>query len=151
MNLPFFCYGTLRTGEGNYHWSLEGKTFREVPATLTGVKMLDNHGGFPFVTTIDAPADGTVLGDLMYVPADLYDGIQRRLDALEGYRGPGNPHNMYDREIVTVTTIDGEQVEAYAYLTSPRLYHDHVKDLPLIESGDWVAYSRAMSAFARGW
>jgi gamma-glutamylcyclotransferase (GGCT)/AIG2-like uncharacterized protein YtfP len=143
---PVFVYGTLRSGEGNYSWALAGKTASETRATLTGAVMHDN-GGFPFVTMLDATETNQVIGDLMYINPDDYFLVMNSLDGLEGYRGPGNPGNMYDRVLVTVTTEDGTEVEAYTYLVASDLYEYRVSRLPVIDSGDWLnRKSQALSA-----
>lgn len=150
---PVFVYGTLRSGLGNYAWALHGKTTREQPAVLTGAVMHDN-GGFPFVTTTDATPDNIVLGDLMDIDPALYDDVMSSLDSLEGFIAPGYLGNMYERALVTVTTEDGTDVEAYTYLVAPHLYQRRVQHLPVIDSGDWIAHNAARSltrASAYGW
>jgi gamma-glutamylcyclotransferase (GGCT)/AIG2-like uncharacterized protein YtfP len=141
-HLPAFVYGTLRNGEGNYSWCLSGRTLAEQPATLSGARMWSN-GGFPFVSMKDAEDNHVVVGELMYIPENLFADVLRDLDSLEGYRGPGAASNLYDREIVTVTTADGEQVEAYTYLVSERIYTDRLRECDpsiVIGDGDWIAY-----------
>jgi gamma-glutamylcyclotransferase (GGCT)/AIG2-like uncharacterized protein YtfP len=140
---PVFVYGTLRAGEGNYSWALAGRTTREIAATLPNAVMHDNNGGFPFVTMADATPENVVVGDLMWINPDEYAAVVRDLDGLEGYHGPDHKYNMYDRVLVTVTTETGEQVEAYTYLVAEALFESRVYSLPVVESGDWVAYSRA--------
>lgn len=147
-HLPAFVYGTLRRNQGNWSWCLQGRTIAEVPATLNTARMWSN-GGFPFVSMTDATDAHVVVGELMYIPENLFADVLNDLDSLEGFYGEGNPRNMYDRKIVTVTTADGEQVEAYTYLVSPDLYvrrvlgDDLVEGLPLVESGDWLAHRAA--------
>lgn len=144
-HLPAFVYGTLRSGEGNWSWCLQGRTIAEMPATLTGARMWSN-GGFPFVYMDESVKTDVVVGELMYIPEHLFAEVLRDLDGLEGYRGPGNEFNLYDRKVVTVTTEDGEQVEAYTYLVSERIYEDRLRDSDpsiRIASGDWLAYVNA--------
>lgn len=141
-NLPVFVYGTLRTGEGNYAWALKGQTSREEPATLTAARIYDGIG-FPFVSRLAALPTDNVRGDLMHIPEDRYDDVLDSLDGLEGYFGPDNPMNMYDRVLVAVTLDDGTEVEAYTYLVSERLFHNRVSSLAVITSGDWVTHDRS--------
>lgn len=144
QQIPFFVYGTLRSGEGNYSWALKGRTVAEPTATLTGAVMHDNNGSFPFVTTTDADETDKVVGDLMYIQPDLYHDVMADLDGLEGFYGPGYPGNMYERVIVTVvSSATGESVEAYTYLVADSLYQRRVRNMPVVESGDWIAHKRA--------
>ena len=84
----------------------------------------------------------------MVINPDLYDDVVNDLDGLEGYYGPGYPGNMYDRVLVTVTTADGDQVEAYTYLVASALYERRVRSLPVIASGDWLNRDADRTALA---
>lgn len=142
-HLPAFVYGTLRNGCGNYEWCLKGRTLTEEPATLTGARMWSNRGSFPFVSTNDSAETDVVVGELMCIPESLFADVLRDLDGLEGYRGPGVASNLYDRKIVTVTTDDGEQVEAYTYIVSQNIYDSRLRNSDpseLVDSGDWLTY-----------
>lgn len=143
-HLPAFVYGTLRATCGNYEWCLKGRTESEKPATLTGARMWSNGGMFPYVSMSDATEANVVVGELMYIPENLFAEVLRDLDGLEGYRGENNAYNHYDRKIVTVTTADGEQVEAYTYLVSERIYDSRFRECDpsiVITSGDWLTHT----------
>ena len=141
--LPAFVYGTLRPGLGNHSWALAGRTTSEVPATLSGARMFDNNRSFPFVTMSDSTESDVVVGNLMYIHEDLFVDVLADLDGLEGFRGEGEPSNLYDRKVVTVTLSDGSQAEAYTYLVADRLYESRIKHSPVIASGDWLAHLSA--------
>lgn len=130
--LPVFVYGTLRNSLYNYERVLRGNTVHEEPATLVGATMLD-AGGFPFVI---AEGDGIIVGEVMYLNPDNAAETMKRLDRLEGYRGPGVPGNMYEREEVVVLSADGIPVAAYTYLTAPG-FRRHTNRMPVIVTGDW--------------
>lgn len=138
--LPVFVYGTLRTGEPNWEWALRNKTVSDEQATLTGVQMFD-QGGFPYVMRGDVPTE-TVVGDLMVIEPTIYEQVMSRLDGLEGYQ-PGRASNLYDREVVTVTTGDGVEHRAYVYIVSKRREAQVRLTCPRIESGDWIAFDTA--------
>lgn len=143
-HLPAFVYGTLRNGCGNWDWCLKGRTESEKPATLAGARMWANGGMFPYVSMSDATEANVVVGELMYIPENLFAEVLRDLDGLEGYHAEGHTYNHYDRKIVTVTTDDGEQVEAYTYLVSQRIYDSRLRDgdpSGLITSGDWLTHT----------
>jgi gamma-glutamylcyclotransferase (GGCT)/AIG2-like uncharacterized protein YtfP len=138
MRLPFFVYGTLRRGCGNYEWTLAGKTIAEVPGTMTGGRMFDN-GSFPYVTRDEDPAN-VVVGEVMTVPDAIYDAVLRTLDGLEGY-SPGRSFNHYTRVVTDVTLETGEQIQAYVYLASERTASAY----PRIPSGDWQQRDRSLA------
>ena len=140
QTLPVFVYGTLRSGEGNWSWALCGRTASEQVATLTGVQMFD-QGGFPYVMRSDNP-DETVVGDLMQIEPALFGQVMADLDRLEGFT-PGSRFNLYNREVVTVTTEDGKTHDAYVYIVATEREERVRQSCPRIESGDWIAFDGA--------
>jgi len=128
---PVFVYGTLRAGQGNYHHILLGTTSNERPAVLHGHTLLGL--GVPFAT----PRDGKiVVGEVMDVRPELWAGVLRRLDYLEGYQGPGRD-NTYVREVREVVLDEGGTVEAYVYLAGSM--GPWIDGAPEVPGGDWVA------------
>ena len=98
---PFFVYGTLRHGQGNYRL-LAGSTTRERSALLAGHALVDL--GVPYA--IHAEPTSQVVGELMDVRPARYAEILARLDQLEGYR-PTNPrYSLYLRVVRTVRLTD---------------------------------------------
>lgn len=147
MRLPFFVYGTLRPGEGNYGYCLAGKTRQETPGTLSGSQMYGNLG-FPYVILSDNPAD-TVRGDLVWVDESVasYEDVKHSLDALEGTRIEGrNTGNHYDRLVADIQTDDGAIVRAWVYIANlnitQALLDQEDRVPPRIVSGDWVAHTQ---------
>lgn len=126
-------YGTLRKGFGN-HRILEGllplrEGFVSVPFRMVSL------GGFPGL--IPASEHHQVYLEIY----DIGDDTERlrRLDGLEGYRGP-NQSNFYDRITIPDFQIDGEGVEVYVLDES---YADHAS----VDNGDWAEYRSQR----RGW
>jgi gamma-glutamylcyclotransferase (GGCT)/AIG2-like uncharacterized protein YtfP len=138
-HLPFFVYGTLRVGQGNYGYLLRGKTINARPATFTGGLMYDN-GGFPFVVHAPEQPAGLIHGDLVDVRTTRYAQVLTDLDALEGYV-PGRARNMYERIEVDVQPAEGAPVRAHMYVAAPAMY-PRIQTLDPIPSGDWVADGR---------
>lgn len=124
-NLPFFVYGTLRKGMGNYEGYLAGMTENEKPATVVGRLY---HGGslIPFMTQ----EKGVVHGELMYVNDSEFVDVLEGLDSLEGYN-KRSEYNFYNRVRTMTTLKDGSQVEAYAYVI------DEADGLERIQHGDY--------------
>lgn len=135
---PFFVYGTLRPGLGNYSWALDGYTTREETARVHGLTMFLGIG-FPYATIArpERNAEATsIVGEVVWVDEQHYDDVLISLDRLEGFRGEGHPSNHYDR-ILVKAEVNGEEVEAYTYVASAShasyLWHGHT---PWTE-GDW--------------
>ena len=129
---PFFVYGTLRRGQGNYRRLLAGRTTVEAPASLPGHALYGQ--GLPFV--VEAEASVAVVGDLMWVAPDAYGEVLADLDRLEGYR-PGK-RSFYVRTAVTVRHGDGVEVTAWVYLAGPETAR-RLSDDDRIAGGDWLA------------
>ena len=60
-------------------------------------------GGFPVVLDCDGNR-GQIKGEVY----DVDDETLRRLDGLEGFRGEGDPTNMYDRKLTEIQIWDGK-------------------------------------------
>lgn len=117
-------YGTLKRG-GALHGSVIGSLVSVKNCTFKG--SLYNLGWYP----------GVKLGTDDTVKAELHtfrksSNIIDRLDAVEGFRSEGNINNLYNREVITVTTEDGMEEEAYVYEYN-RAFPKENK----IESGEW--------------
>lgn len=128
--LPVFVYGTLRNGLGNYEWCLRGRTTKEIQGTIKGV--MYSAGGFPAVV----PGDERVVGELMYIPDDIYKATMIDLDGLEGYDPNSPATNMYERVVTEVTLENGEKVKAYTYHWSMGEWGIHTH----LAHGDWKKY-----------
>lgn len=132
-NLPFFVYGTLRNGEGNYYGRLVGRTTREALGSVNGFLMLGRRSAFPFA--LPASDDYTITGEVMWIEPELYDDVMKSMDDLEGY-APGREWNMYNRKIATVDTANGP-VKAWIYVSNLPVEHFIATQTPIIPSGDW--------------
>ena len=131
--LPFFVYGTLRHGEGNYYGRLAGRTVREALGSTSGFLMLGRRSQFPFA--LAASEDYTITGEVMWIEPELYDGVMASMDDLEGYV-PGRDWNLYDRQVVTVETAEGP-VKAWMYVSLLPVEYFIENETPVIPSGDW--------------
>jgi gamma-glutamylcyclotransferase (GGCT)/AIG2-like uncharacterized protein YtfP len=136
--LPFFVYGTLRTGEDNWKRFLKGRTEQEIPAVLPDHKMFVEV--FPFV--MDDNDGRQVRGNLVYPRAELYEAVLRDLDGLEEY-DPTTGSGWYLRVIREATYQDStgqtQRIRAWVYQGGPDVISDlNEKQLEL--SGDWLLY-----------
>jgi gamma-glutamylcyclotransferase (GGCT)/AIG2-like uncharacterized protein YtfP len=119
-----FVYGTLKRGQPNH--SLLAPFVREVrEGRVTGT--LVDLGAYPGLV----PGQGIVRGELLRLEPG---GVAlRRLDDLEGFFGPGDLRNEYERLLVAVET-GGGPLEAWAYR-----YAGPVEGVPRLPGGVWPA------------
>jgi gamma-glutamylcyclotransferase (GGCT)/AIG2-like uncharacterized protein YtfP len=128
-----FVYGTLRGSEHNYRL-LRGRTSAEFPACLPGHALYAD--GIPYIL----PALGAeVVGELMILKPQVSAAVIARLDYLEGFAGPGRPHNLYERCLrkVVYVTDSGERSTrpAWVYVAGSRIADRGGAPEP---SGDWL-------------
>jgi gamma-glutamylcyclotransferase (GGCT)/AIG2-like uncharacterized protein YtfP len=117
---PFFFYGTLKPGEGNYAPFLGGRTLREQPATIRGAALY-TEGPYPYLVIgegLAAPAD-TVQGYAMTIQPTAYAEVLPQVDQLEDYI-PGDPYNEYERIIYPVQT-DAGPLDVWVYVAGARV------------------------------
>jgi gamma-glutamylcyclotransferase (GGCT)/AIG2-like uncharacterized protein YtfP len=139
IQLPFFVYGTLRSGQGN-HPLVEGALHAVREARLPGHCLYAS--GLPWVASGAGPAS-CVTGELLLVRSGEYQRALERLDRLEGYRPPA--YQMYVRTVCRVEFRDqpGEawhDCDAWVYLGGDSFPRDPGL---LVASGDWVTARRA--------
>jgi gamma-glutamylcyclotransferase (GGCT)/AIG2-like uncharacterized protein YtfP len=135
--LPVLVYGTLRPMGGNYEYFLGGRTVSEQDVVLDGFTMYGG-GGCPFL----AVGDRQIVATLVHLTEDEYVDTMKGLDFLEGYRGPGDPFNGYER-ILHTFTLDGEEIQAWIYVASDRILPSIIESTPVLEGGDWIAHVQA--------
>lgn len=106
--INFFVYGTLKRGECRQHmWPRSPLVVEE--AWVHGE--LYDAGSYPALL----PGSDQVLGELWsFLPSD-FEAIVKVLDEIEEYR-PGDPYNLYNREIVDCETLSGRRTSAYTYV-----------------------------------
>jgi len=117
---PFFFYGTLKPGEGNYAPFLGGRTLREQPATIAGAALY-TEGPYPYLVIgegLAAPAD-TVQGYVMTMRPEMYSEVLPQVDQLEDYI-PGDPQNEYERIVYPVQT-DAGPLDVWVYVAGARV------------------------------
>lgn len=130
--LPFFVYGTLLRGFGNYRWALDGNTDNIIEAEITGFEMY-SAGGFPYAVQVEDETK-KIQGELMFVQEDKFASVLRGLDRLEGYP------NHYDRIETVAVTKDGEEreIQCRVYVYARK---SDMRGLYKVESGSWREYT----------
>lgn len=144
--LPFFVYGTLRPGQGNFR-IVKRDVIESIPASVQGAAVW--HGpGFPYAVHKDVDASlagsGWVVGDLLYInPARYADAIDS-LDGLEGVSYNNDDRGHYRRIEVDVTVSNGDgtarTVRAWMYVAgaSARQSLSSGRFGPPLVTGDWL-------------
>lgn len=129
MQLPFFVYGTLRTGESNATL-LRGAIARSRNAQLSGAQMFD-LGPYPMIIE----NDGEVWGELIEIEAEKYAAILKSLDRLEGVDG-ANPENLaaFYQRLRRLVCVEGESIEAWIYFGREA----SARRGCVVAGGDWV-------------
>ncbi|RME49464.1 MAG: gamma-glutamylcyclotransferase [Chloroflexi bacterium] len=128
---PLFVYGTFREGESN-RTVIEPFVAGSRPARLPGA-VLYYVDPYPMV----ADGDGSVVGELITLPANSYTEALAALDHFEGY-DPATDTGAYRRRLREVIALDtGERVTAWVYLGDPETVEGH----PVVPSGDWCRRS----------
>ncbi|MFJ8621763.1 gamma-glutamylcyclotransferase family protein [Kitasatospora sp. NPDC093550] len=132
--LPFFVYGTLRSGNRNHAVHLAGRCADIRPAALDGAALHEGPG-FPYAVP-DATPGRRIVGELITVRPGAYAGALADLDLLEECRTDGT--GLYVRRRMAVRTAPGELRDAWVYLAGPAV-ELRLRERPaLIESGDWA-------------
>jgi len=104
MAVNIFVYGTLLQGGSNHHILQAGEGRGPVPAALEDYALYQVTPWYPGIV----PKPGRkVLGEVYEVSPELLT----RLDRLEGV-----DVGLYRRELATVKTDDGRQIEAFVYV-----------------------------------
>ena len=138
-HIPFFVYGTLKTGFYNYERFLRGRTINEQDAWLSGAALYSN-GRLPFMVLNGnlAEAHDLVSGHLMTIEPALYPATLGTLDLLEGYV-PGSFANYYHRVRVLVQ-VGAHSTMAWTYLAGPRILAQiRSGALRKVPNGEWLA------------
>lgn len=134
--LPFFVYGTLLPGEHRHDAFLGGRTTDERAAVLEGA-LLYAGPGYPYAVE----GEGTVRGALVTAAPEDYAELLVLLDRLEGYRGPDDPGNLYDRvarEVRPTSPGAGQPVLAWVYVAPADLARTLRAGGTPVPEGDWL-------------
>lgn len=135
--LPLFVYGSLLRGH-QYHRMVGGSTLAVRPAVLPGAALYD-AGPYPYAVL---GGGDQVHGELVYVRPEDYGTVLTALDGLEGFLGPGDPANDYDRLARTVLEDGTRPVSAWVYVAAPARERE-VRAMPRVPGGDWAGYVSA--------
>jgi gamma-glutamylcyclotransferase (GGCT)/AIG2-like uncharacterized protein YtfP len=128
LNQKIFVYGTLREGQSNF--GLISDLVKSItPATTRG--WMFDLGGYPVLVD----GSGHISGEVM----EFHDPEEaiKRMDALEGYNGPNNASNHYEREQTTVEMMDGRLEICEVYRYSENRKQELISRYPIIFIGDW--------------
>jgi len=122
-----FVYGNLMRGEP-LHDLIRSHGAECVLLTDTPGRLVESNG-LPALV-LGGNGERFVRGEL--VRCRDMEGLVRRLDEVEGFRGFGRRDNLYHRTIVEVGMMDGHVRRAWAYVAAGAF--DGAREIP---SGDW--------------
>ena len=123
-----FVYGTLLEGEYNHGRLADSKKVAD-QVWVYG-ELFDTHCGYPALYTGN---DDKVSGELY----EVSPAVMKQIDELEGYFGPFDSGNLYDKVEVEV------HVGQHTYKALTYVYaQPKTKKLQKIDSGDWRMYAR---------
>ena len=129
MITSVFVYGTLLKGESNYHW-IRGYAKKTQFAWVRG--WLFDLGPYPAMIV----GNGWVKGEL--VELNDCENALKKMDELEGYHGPGNPQNLYERIETEARTEEGEEINCLVYVFPRERKKELVLMDRLLPGGDWA-------------
>ncbi|MFJ3789784.1 gamma-glutamylcyclotransferase family protein [Kitasatospora sp. NPDC090091] len=131
--LPFFVYGTLRTGGANQAVHLAGRCADVRPAVLEGA-VLHAGPGYPYAVP-DPDPEQRITGELVAIRPGAYAAALTALDRLEDCRDDGT--GEYVRRRLPVRLPDGRTADAWVYLAGPAVAARlRLRPAP-VSSGDW--------------
>ncbi|MGL5381641.1 gamma-glutamylcyclotransferase family protein [Clostridium sp.] len=130
--INIFVYGSLRTGFFNYDKYLKGKVLSSKKAKLKGSLFHMPNKGYP------ALLDGEdyVYGEVMEISP--YEDVIKALDTMEGYYGPSNRENEYNRIILDVELEDSSETEKCYVYKYNRVDDEFIKHREYVSNGDWT-------------
>jgi gamma-glutamylcyclotransferase (GGCT)/AIG2-like uncharacterized protein YtfP len=131
--MPVFAYGTLMIGRENYKRYIHPFPHRAIPAETEG-ELYHLPLGYPGLLA----GQTSVRGVCFFFPEEVYEQVLTGLDELEGYFGPGDPRNEYERVLMPVRLDGGEQIQAYVYQFVDAAYARR-KGIR-VEDGDWHGF-----------
>lgn len=133
--LPIFVYGSLREGFFNYDKYLKGKVLRKTEGKTKGKLYHMPYKNYPALLD----GDNDVYGEIMIL--DDYENTIKALDELEGYNGPNNTLNEYEKKIVDIKeTCSGEIRKCYIYAYNVDNDFRFQKESVYIKNGNWKDY-----------
>jgi len=128
-----FVYGTLLRGESRHHYVKRGNPARILPASAPGY-LLD-LGRYPAFVAARGRSARPVRGELVEF-SDIEPALAG-LDRVEGIAGVPEERAEYRREVILVTTDDGNELPAWVYVAN--IVPAGAQRIP---SGDWRQWRR---------
>lgn len=122
--LKVFVYGTLKVG-GRFAKKFDDLRVSVKPGTVKGT-LFNINKAFPGLVL---EGDTEVIGEVHEY--ENPEAVKHSLDAIEGYYGPGDSHNLYDIKEVEVVTADGTET-CKVYVFAKR-----TDNFDVVANGEW--------------
>jgi gamma-glutamylcyclotransferase (GGCT)/AIG2-like uncharacterized protein YtfP len=122
--LKVFVYGTLKVG-GKFAKNFDDVRVSVKPGTIKGT-LFNIHKSFPGLVL---EGDTEIAGEVHeYTNAKA---VGRSLDRIEGYGGPDNKDNLYDKADIEVKTAEGTEIcKVYVFAKE-------TGNFDVITNGEW--------------
>ena len=123
-NLKIFVYGTLKVG-GAFAHNFDKYRQSNKPGKIKGT-MFNIFGAYP---GIKLTGDVEIEGEVHEYANAL--SVEAAFDRIEGYKGPGQPDNLYEKRTILVETAEGtEECIIYEYARD-------TKEFNQVKEGVW--------------
>ena len=138
---PFFVYGSLMEGFRNHEAFVLGKTEKNTQGTLSNHYLLHFQAGYPGMYQVKTIQEKpkTVIGEIIFPKQECYKTLSENLDTLEGYQGPNDPNNMYERKEVRVKDTNGKTFLCDTYIC---LLDESKGELVGVDTFDWKLFMK---------
>ncbi len=123
-----FTYGTLMQGEELADYISRCSPTHSQPAWISG-QLYNLPAGYPGLK-LNSTGDLPVAGEVYHFE-DIQNALQI-LDEVEGYSGPADANNLYERQAIEVILSDQTRIEAWVYVYALNVTEDWK-----IPSNDW--------------
>jgi gamma-glutamylcyclotransferase (GGCT)/AIG2-like uncharacterized protein YtfP len=125
-------YGTLKQGFSNHQVAQRANPIEIIDGELPNFGTMYDVGFYPAVSTVGY---STIYGEIyVFDPKRMQEALVG-LDSLEGYRGPNDHGNHYDRIVVDAIDKDGNKHKCYVYVIDDAKY---LQRLNVVPSGEWT-------------
>jgi len=139
---PFFVYGTLMEGFRNHEAFVLGKAENITQGTLYNHYLRHFQAGYPGMYQVKEMQEKpkTVVGEIIFPKQECYKILSENLDTLEGYQGPNDQNNMYERKEVEVRDTDGKTLLCDTYIC---LLDESKGQLVGVDVFDWKLFMKS--------
>ncbi|WP_251860125.1 gamma-glutamylcyclotransferase family protein [Clostridium sp. Marseille-Q2269] len=143
MKQYLFVYGSLREGFFNFDKYIKDQVISRKLGKIKGILYHMPNKGYPAALH----GEREIIGEIIEIE-NWHKNIEL-MDNMEGYISQGNKDNEYNRELLEVEIIEGEQkgekVSAFVYIYNMNDEEVFEKNCIYIPDGDWKKFMLEMN------